>query len=762
MADNKDDKNLVPSGGQNPQPSGDNKQALAKIDVAKVPASQANQTGVSTDVKPQDGGRVNGIDTGLACLIAIAKYYNIPADYRQLERAYVLDEGSVDFTTIVRAARDLKLKARSYTGLTEADLDRLVYPAMILMKSGRKIVITTIRDNDIYIMDPVFSQQPVRAERYKLLMDWTGDVILFTRRYELEKKHTKFGFKWFLPVVSKYMAFLRSVLFMSLVLQLLGLASPLFVQNIIDKVLVHRASDALDILVLGMIICTIFQNWMLGLRAYLFTNICSKMDVALSSRLFKNITALPLSYFQKWQVGDVVSRLGELQTLRSFITGSSLTIILDMIFAVVYFCVMFLYSSMLSIIVLIMIPLFVILNLIVAPIFKRMINERFLIASENRSFLIETITGINTVKATSVENNFIRRYEEMLARLVKSSFNVINLANVANSIGTFLFSMFNLTILWIGAYNVMEGEISVGELIAFQMIAGQLIAPIMRLINQWQYFQQIRVSMERLGDIMDEETEPAFNPSRTTLPSLRGEIALEKLAFSYTPEGGKVLDNINVRIPAGMKVGIVGRSGSGKSTLTKLIQRLFLPETGRILIDGVDIAQVEPAWLRRQIGVVLQDSKLFSGTIEENIRIACPNASHEDVVKAARMAGATEFIDNFQNGYETFVGERGSLLSGGQRQRIAIARALISDPRILIFDEATSALDYESENIIMQNIEPIAEGRTMIMIAHRLSTVRNCDAIIVIEKGRIVEAGSHDELLKRNGMYAKLYNSQMG
>lgn len=760
MADNKDEKNLVPSGGNTPQPSG-GKQALAKIDVAKVPADQANRS-VSTDVKPQDGGRVNGIDTGLACLIAIAKYYNIPAEYRQLERAYVLDEGSVDFTTIVRAARDLKLKARSYEGLTEADLERLVFPAMILMKSGRKIVITTIHDNDIYIMDPVFSQQPVKAERYKLLMDWTGDVILFTRRYELDKKHTKFGFKWFLPVISKYMPFLRSVLFMSLVLQLIGLASPFFVQNIIDKVLVHRSSDALDILVLGMIVCTFFQQWMTALRAYLFTNICSKMDVALSSRLFKNITALPLSYFQKWQTGDVVSRLGELQTLRNFITGSSLTIILDMVFAVIYFCVLFTYNVILSVIVLVMIPLFVILNLVVAPIFKRMINERFLIGAENRSFLIETITGINTVKATSVENNFIRRYEEMLARLVKSSFNVINLANIANAIGTFLFSMFNLVILWVGAYNVMEGTISVGELIAFQMIAGQLIAPIMRLINQWQYFQQIRVSMERLGDIMDEETEPAFNPSRTTLPALRGEIALEKLAFSYTPEGGKVLDNINVKIPAGMKVGIVGRSGSGKSTLTKLIQRLFLPEAGRILIDGVDIAQVEPAWLRRQIGVVLQDSKLFSGTIEENIKIACPNATHADVVKAAHMAGATEFIDNFQNGYETFVGERGSLLSGGQRQRIAIARALISDPRILIFDEATSALDYESENIIMQNIEPIAEGRTMIMIAHRLSTVRNCDAIIVIEKGRIVEAGSHDELLKRNGMYAKLYNSQMG
>jgi len=766
MAENKnqtpDEKNLVPSQGQAPQKSGG--QALGKIPLKKVPADQAKPGKLDTEVKSssEEGGVVNGIDTGLACLIAIAKYYNIPAEYRQLERAYVLKSGAVDFTTLVRAARELKLKARKYNGLKEKDLDKLVYPVLIKLHSGRSVVITTIREGNIYVMDPAFSQQPVKVDRYKLLMDWTGDAILFTRRFELDKSKSKFGFKWFIPVMGKYIPFLRSVLFMSFLLQILGLASPIFVQNIIDKVLVHRAADALDILVLGMVICTFFQNFILGLRTYLFTNITSKMDVVLSSRLFKNITALPLSYFQKWQVGDVVSRTGELETLRSFMTGSSLTILLDIVFAVVYFIVMFFYSRILSIVVLIMIPLFVILNAIVAPIFKRMINEKFLIGSENRSFLIETITGIRTVKSSSVENNFIRRYEEMLARLVKASFNVVNLANIANSIGTFLFSMFNLVILWIGAYYVMEGEISVGELIAFQMIAGQLIAPVMRLINQWQHFQQVRVSMERLADIMDEDTEPTFNPSRTTLPSLRGDIALEKLAFSYSAEAGKVLDNINIRIPAGMKVGIVGRSGSGKSTLTKLIQRLYLPDSGRILIDGVDIAQVEPAWLRRQIGVVLQDSKLFSGSVEENIRIACPNATHEDVVNAAKLAGADEFVSQFPHGYETFVGERGSLLSGGQRQRIAIARALLSDPRILIFDEATSALDYESENIIMNNIEPISRGRTMLMIAHRLSTVRNCDAIIVIDKGRIIEAGSHDELMKRNGVYAKLHQAQMG
>lgn len=701
------------------------------------------------------------LDTGLASLVAIAKYYNIPAEYRQLERAYVLEEGAVDTTTLVRAARDMKLKARAYEGLTEADFSKLVFPILIRMKDNSCLVITTIREGKMYIVDPRFSQQPVQADKAKVLAQWTGEAILFTRRFELEKEASKFGFRWFLPVISKYSTYLRNVLVLSLLLQLLGLAGPFFTQNIIDKVLVHRAAGALDILVLGMLLCTIFQNWMQALRSYLFTNITSKMDVVLSSHLFQNITSLPIKYFGKWQVGDVVSRVGELENLRSFLTGSSLTIVLDIVFAVVYLTVMFLYSKILSLVVMLILPFFILLNLVIAPIFKRMINERFLIGSENRSFLIETITGIRTVKSSSVENNFIRRYEEMLARYVKSVFNVINLANIAQSIGMFLQNVFNLAILWVGAYYVMQHEITVGELIAFQMMAGQLIAPIMRLVSMWQYFQQTRVSMERLGDIMNETVEPAFNPSRTTLPNLQGNIELDKMSFSYSVESGRVLEDVRLSIPAGAKVGIVGRSGSGKSTLTKLIQRLYLPDSGRILIDGVDIAQVEPAWLRRQIGVVLQDSMLFSGTIEENIRIACPNATHEDVVHAAQLAGADEFIQQMPHGYETFVGERGSLLSGGQRQRVAIARALISDPHILIFDEATSALDYESEQIIMNNINPIAEGRTMLMIAHRLSTVRNCDAIVVIDHGRIIEVGSHDKLMQQNGAYHRLYMAQM-
>lgn len=701
------------------------------------------------------------IDTGLAALVAVAAYYKIPADMRQLERAYITAAGAIDTVTLLRAARDLKLKVRAYENVAPEKLAKMVFPAILRMKDGRYIVLTGIQQEKFYIIDPLFSHSPQEADREKLMAHWSGEIILFTRRFSLAEKFRKFDFSWFMPVVAKYSRYLRNVLFLSFLLQLLGLAGPLFTQVIIDKVLVHRSANALDILILGMILTTVFSSWMEALRGYLFTNITSKMDVVLSSHLFKNITRLPIRYFNKWQVGDVVSRVGELENLRSFITGSSLTIVLDIVFAIVYMGVMIYYSWVLSLIVAVILPCFVLLNVVVAPIYKRMINDRFLIGAENRSFLIETITGVQTVKSAGVETTFIQRYEEILARYVKSVFSVVNLANIAGCIGMFLQQIFNLSIIWVGAIYVMDGALSVGELIAFQMMAGRMIAPIMRLVNMWQYFQQTRVSMERLGDIMNEETEPAFNPNRTTLPSLTGAIHLDNVSFRYTPDGRNVLEDLNLKIAPGLKVGIVGRSGSGKSTLTKLIQRLYLPEKGRILVDGVDVAQVEPAWLRRQIGVVLQDSMLFGGTIEENIRIACPNASHEEVVKAAELAGAAAFIEEMPHGYDTFVGERGSLLSGGQRQRISIARALLLDPRILIFDEATSALDYESEQIIMDNIGAISEGRTMLMIAHRLSTVEGCDAIIVVDHGRILEAGSHAELLARKGAYHQLYMAQM-
>lgn len=700
------------------------------------------------------------IDTGLHCLIGIAKHFGIPADLRQLERAYALDKGSIDTISLLRAAKELKLNVRLFDSLDKERLLKLPLPAIATLKNGSYVVVYQTDGKKISLMDPLAGPGVFVTDVDVFLKNWSGSLILFAKRYHLADKIHRFGLSWFFPVITKYKRFLFQVLGISLLLQLFGLTAPLFTQVIIDKVLVHRSVDTLDVLIGGMVLVALFQNWMLALRSYLFMHTTNKIDVTLSSQLFKTITGLPIRYFEKWQVGDVVSRVGELENIRSFITGSGLTVVLDTIFAVVYIVVMFIYSKVLCVIVVLTLPLYILLNALIAPVYKRLINERFLIGAENQSFMIETITGMRTVKSMAVEHQFIGRYEQILARYVKAVFSVANLANIAGSIGIFLQQGFNLAILWVGAFYVIEGDISVGELIAFQMLAGEVIAPIMRLVNMWQYFQQVQVSVDRLGDIMNEKTEPAFDPNRTTLPSVQGEIHFDKVMFRYSPDGNTVLNDVSVRIPPGLKVGIVGRSGSGKSTLTKLVQRLYIPDSGRVLIDGVDLAQVEPAWLRRQIGVVLQDSFLFSGTIKENIAIAAPNATDEEIFAAAKMAGADEFIQKLPHKYATFVGERGSLLSGGQKQRISIARALLLDPKILIFDEATSALDYESEKIIMDNLDTMASGRTTIMIAHRLSTIKSCQVIIVMDKGRIVEAGTHKELMERRGHYYYLYSQQ--
>lgn len=702
------------------------------------------------------------IDTALACLVNIAGHFKIPADYNQLARAYIVDKVGVDTVGLLRAAGDLGLKARKFDGITPEHLRKMPHPCVCRMRGGYVLYRGVNKQGAPLLVDPAAGQQGF-AKPEVFAREFTGEVILFAKRFAIEKlrdKVEKFGFGWFIPVVAKYKTFLVQVLFISLLLQGFGLLTPFFTQTIIDRVLTHRSVSTMDVLLIGMILVALFNQGMLALRTYLFVHTTNKIDVTLSSHLFRKVTELPVKYFDKWQVGDIVSRMSELETIREFLTGSSLTIVLDVVFAIVYLTVMFIYSSTLSYIVWATIPLYIILNAVIAPIYKRRINERFLLSAEQQSFTIEAVTGVRTMKTMGIEQTFVDRYEEVLTRYLKSALSVLNLANAAGSIGMFLNLAYNLAILWIGAYQVMEQNITVGELIAFQMLAGQVIAPVLRLVNSWQYFQQIRVSMARLGDIMDEKSEPAFNPNRTTLPQLKGDVMFDKVNFRYKADGKNVLTDISVRIQPGAHVGIVGRSGSGKSTLTKLIQRLYVPESGRVMIDGVDIAQVETAWLRRQIGIVLQENFLFAGTIKENIAIAMPNIGDEAILRAAKLAGVDEFVKDMPQGYDTFVGERGSLLSGGQRQRVAIARALLLDPKILIFDEATSALDTESEQKILANMKEIAKGRTTITIAHRLSTVRGCDAILAMDHGRIVEAGSHDELMAHKGYYYHLYMAQ--
>jgi subfamily B ATP-binding cassette protein HlyB/CyaB len=598
--------------------------------------------------------------------------------------------------------------------------------------------------------------------RAGLLELWDGDLILMTRRVGLSDIGRRFDITWFLGAIHKYRRLLSEVLFASFFLQMFALVSPLFFQVVIDKVLVHRSLSTLDVLVIGLVAISMFETVLGILRTYLFAHTTNRIDVELGARLFNHLLALPMAYFQARRVGDSVARVRELENIRNFLTSSALTLAIDLLFTVVFLAVMFAYSPLLTWIVLGSFPFYIAISAGMTPLFRRRLDEKFRRGAENQAFLVESVTGIETVKAMAVEPQMQRRWEEQLAGYVSASFRVLSLGNTASQLVQFISKVVTAGILYFGARLVIEGGLSVGELVAFNILAGRVSAPVLRLAQIWQDFHQARLSVQRLGDILNTTAEPTYTPSRAGLPAIRGNISFDHVTFRYRVNGREVLHDVSFDVPAGQVVGIVGPSGSGKSTFAKLVQRLYVPESGRVMIDGVDLAMADPWWLRRQIGVVLQENVLFNRSVRENIALADPAMSMERIIAAATLAGAHEFILELDEGYDTIVGERGSTLSGGQRQRIAIARALIADPRILIFDEATSALDYESERIIQHNMKEIAKGRTVLIIAHRLSTVRAADRIVTLEHGRLVEDGTHDALIKTGGRYAALHRLQGG
>lgn len=552
------------------------------------------------------------------------------------------------------------------------------------------------------------------------------------------------------------------MLIASFFLQIFALVTPLFFQVVIDKVLVHRGLGTLEILIIGLVTIAIFEAILGALRTYLFAHTTNRIDVELGARLFRHLISLPLAYFQTRRAGDSVARVRELENIRNFLTSSALSLVIDLVFTFVFLGVMFVYSPMLTWIVLGAFPFYIAISAAATPPFRRSLDEKFRRGAENQAFLVESIVGMETLKAMAVEPQMQRRWEEQLAGYVTASFRVLNLGNVASQAVQFVSKLVTAAILFLGAKLVIDGSLTVGELVAFNMLASRVNVPVLRLAQVWQDFHQARLSVERLGDILNTRPESSTTAHRAALPPIRGEITFEHVGFRYRIDGQQVLHDVQFHVSAGQFVGIVGPSGSGKSTLAKLIQRLYVPEAGRVLIDGVDLAMVDTAWLRRQVGVVLQEDMLFNRSVRDNIALADPTLSMDQIINAATLAGAHEFILQLPEGYDTLVGERGCSLSGGQRQRIAIARALVTDPRILIFDEATSALDYESERIVQYNMRRICERRTAIVIAHRLSTVRRADRILTIDRGRLVEDGTHEELIHTNGRYATVHDIQAG
>ncbi|MBO6541658.1 MAG: type I secretion system permease/ATPase [Alphaproteobacteria bacterium] len=700
------------------------------------------------------------MDSGLGCIALLTQYYRLPFEPTQTCHELGLTDGIGGPDDVLRVAKHIGFRARK----TAAAFDRLPQvslPCIAIKMDGTFLVLARAAENRVLVQDPA-EQAPQELTREEFEAIWSGDLILLTTRTGIAGDQRKFDVSWFVPAIVKYRKLFGEVLLASFFLQIFALVTPLFFQLVIDRVLVHRGLTTLDVLVFGLIAISVFEVILGALRTYTFSHTTSRVDVVLGASLFKHLMALPVSYFEARQTGQTVARVRELETIRSFLTGSALTLVIDIFFTVVFFAVMWLYSPTLTLVVLGSIPFYVILSIIVTPMLRARVEERFQRGAENQTFLVESVVGVQTLKAMAVEPQMQRRWEDQLAGYVTASFKAANLGNVAGQVAQFINKIVIALTLWIGAKLVIEGAITVGQLVAFNMLAGRVSGPILRLAQLWQDFQQARISVDRLGDILNQPTETTGGAGRSNLPALNGRVTFDHVVFRYRPGGAEVLKDVSLEISPGEVLGIVGPSGSGKSTLTKLAQRLYVPESGRVLVDGVDIAMIDPSWLRRQIGVVLQENMLFNRTVRENIALANPAMPMERVVAAAQLSGAHEFILELANGYDTVLEERGGNLSGGQRQRIAIARALVTNPRILIFDEATSALDYESEYLIQKNMEAISEGRTVMIIAHRLAAVRNANRIITVEEGRITETGSHDELLRRGGRYASLYRHQSG
>ncbi|WP_266171405.1 type I secretion system permease/ATPase [Dyella subtropica] len=708
--------------------------------------------------EPQEQANT-AFDTGLAGLVLIARFHGIAADAAQLAHEFQEPGRPFGRDLVLLAAKKLGLKAKA----VQSAADRLSYlalPALAMDRDGSFYVIARANDQKVLIQDPrraapeILSLAEVEARG-------SGEVLLFTSRASLTGELSRFDFSWFIPAVVKYRKLLGEILLVSFFLQLLGLITPLFFQVVMDKVLVHRGLTTLDVIAVGLLLCLTFESILSGLRTYVFAHTTSRIDVELGARLFRHLLSLPLAYFQARRVGDSVARIRELENIRNFLTGNAITLVMDVLFSFVFIAVMLCYSGWLTLAVVASLPLYAFLSFTLTPALRARLREKFNRGAENQAFLVETINGIDTVKAMAVEPQTNRRWDNQLAGYVEAGFRTAALGTVAREGVNYIGKLVTVVTIWVGARLVINGSMTIGQLIAFNMLASRVAQPIMRIAQLWTDFQQTGLSMQRLGDILNAPSE-ASNGSRSSMPRLEGRIELDAVSFRYRPDTPEVLHGLSLAVRPGEVIGIVGRSGSGKSTLAKLIQRLYVPERGRVLIDGMDLAMVDVSSLRRQIGVVLQENLLFNRSLRENIALTDPGAPLDAVIAAAKLAGAHDFVLELPEGYDTVVGEHGATLSGGQRQRIAIARALMNNPRILIFDEATSALDYESERIIQANMRAICQDRTVIIIAHRLSAVRDADRIIVMERGHIVEQGSHAELLQiQAGHYARLHELQL-
>ena len=697
------------------------------------------------------------MQSALRSLEIVGALNNVRIDSRAIIRDYALN-ATPSFEELIRIAKDKGFKAK-IKPLTIKNLASYPLPCIARDKNGVYFNILKVDTSKNEVLIFKDKNEPYAIKFEELLNSLNLDPKMIVLKHKLLNDKIKFGFGWFYARMLSYKKIVGEILIASFVIQLFGLVTPLFTQVVLDKVLVHHSLSTLNVIAVAFGVVIIFEMLLSLSRNYIFAHTTSKIDARLGAMLFDHLIKLPMIYFENRKVGNIVARVRELDSIREFIANKSVTVLLDMLFSVVFVIMMLLYSVKLTLVALGFVTVIATLYFFATPRLRARLEDKFQMGARSNSYLVESITGISTVKSLAIEGSMQRLWEDFLAKYVKSSFELSNLSNILSGIANALSKLMTLAILYLGVGLVIENKLSVGQLIAFQMFAGQFSAPIMRLVGLWNEFQQALLSVDRLGDILNTPKEQE-NDNAITLNEIKGGVKFDNISFKYSPNSPIVLQNFSLEVKPNTSIGIVGRSGSGKSTLTRLLQRLYYANEGAIYIDGVDIRHMNPSWLRQNIGVVLQDSYLFSGSVKENIAYAYPSASMDLILQASKIAGADEFISALPEGYDTLVGERGSSLSGGQKQRIAIARAILTNPRILIFDEATSALDYESEKIISNNLAAIKKNRTVFIVAHRLSTVKECNEIIVLDKGRLIERGDHESLMKQRGYYYFLNSQQ--
>ena len=703
----------------------------------------------------------NEVGSALACFAMIAQHLGMPFKRDVVQRVLMNQRerlGHLSLTACGAVADLVGLKPQ-LAKVPASAIARLPKLALIQWREGFAVIYETSATE--YVLGVPAENKVIRHSPQAFEEIWgpEGEILLVETTEQTPQQ--KFGLNWFIPSLKRYRGVLVLVLVASLFVQVFGLANPLMVQVIIDRVIMQNSADTLEVLGIFLLVVAVFEAILTSLRTYLFVDTTNRIDMTLGAEIIDHLLRLPLRYFDRRPVGELSSRVNELENIRQFLTGTALTVVLDAVFSVVYIGVMFIYSVKLTIVSLATIPLFMILTFFVSPIVRKQLRAKAERNAETQSFLVEALSGIQTVKAQNMELKTRWKWQEKYARYVSDGFKTVLTSTTAGSASGFLNKLSGLLVLWVGASLVLEGNLTLGGLIAFRIISGYVTQPLLRLTQLWQNFQETALSLERLSDIIDHPQEQAEEDrAQIPMPEIQGNVRYEDVSFRFAPSGPLQLINVNLEFHAGEFIGIVGQSGSGKSTLMKLLPRLYHPESGRILIDNYDIRKVEMYSLRQQVGIVPQDSLLFEGSIQDNIALTNPQADTDSIIEAAKIANAHDFIMDLSGGYNSRVGERGSSLSGGQRQRVAIARTVLQNPRLLILDEATSALDYDTEAQVCRNLKAWAQGRTVFFITHRLSTVRQADRILVMDKGSVVELGTHEELMALKGRYYCLYEQQ--